>query len=402
MKRRRIAGIVLAVYLGLTFGVLASPPNPKIITTSNPFLNLTRPADDPRWAPAFSAWDLRDDDAQVTKAVALFAAIAKAQPDKLAPQLWLARSTYLLGMRRGGADRSARMTHAAAAADRALKLEPGNETARYWRWAAMMFFEDYTAQDFAEIREFGKRYEKTRELPVPADDPRWAEAISRWDRRLSRDESMKAVALFEQLEKKYPKRLEPKLWLMRSHYWLHYIEPTDEAKARRLMIAVEWGRKAIAMEPRNPPANYFTAAALGQYGLCTNFMNIVRYAYEITGKLIVVMEEDPQYFYGGVSQYFSLAIAKAGTVVTKMLGMFGYSELLVSKGAQFAVNYEPRYLRNYYSLGEMYLSQGKPDEAKKMWMTVLHSDPAALKNMEPENRVAQETVRKLMSERFPK
>jgi len=397
--------ILVAALLALP--VLAGPTSspaagPRQITTSNPFLNLPAPTDDPRWGQAFAAWDRRDDTDQALRAVALFEALARDQPGRLEPQLWLARSYYLMGIRGRGDSQLAYLKKGTAAADRALKIDPSSDAARCWRYCSMLFYYDFTEKDYAEMRAMGKKYENLRELPVPADDPIWAKAIGHWDLRLSRKETFIAIALFEELNRKYPGRLEPRLWLCRTYYWLHYIEPTDEAKAAALMTAVEWGKKAQQQEPRNPAANYFIAAGLGQYGLVTNFTNIVRYAPEITRRLMLVMEEDPQYLHGGVSQYFGLAMAKAGSVVSRMLGMVGYSEEMLVRSVSFDIHFEPRYLRNYYSMGEFYLSRGKRDEAKKMWETALAADPAALKNMEPENRVTQELIRRLMKKEFGK
>ncbi|HUT55780.1 MAG TPA: hypothetical protein VM658_20485 [bacterium] len=373
---------------------------PRTLTTTNPFLNLPCPADDPRWAEAFAHWDQRGDTEEVAKSLVLFEALTQAHPGEVEAWLWLGRARYLLGVRLRGDEQVAMMKKAAAAMDQALKLDPGNGYARYWRWSAMIFYHEFTDQDFAQIRAFGQKYEDLRELTVPDDDPMWPEAVKHWDARSRYEEGKTAIALFEKLERKYPRRIEPKLWLLRANYWMHYVEPTKEGKAKWCLKAMEWGRKAIAMEPRNPAANYLTAASLGMYSTHTGFYNMVRYAYEITQLLTVVMEEDPNYFYGGVSQYLALAIARAGSLVGKTLSLVGFSQELIIKNTTFACNYEPRYLRNFLALGEMYLVLGQKDLARKNLEIVIAGDPDALKNMEPENRVAQDLARELMAKNF--
>jgi hypothetical protein len=385
----------------LAGGTPARAACPRTITTTNPFLNLPCPSDDPRWGQAFAHWDQRADTEEVAKALTLFEALTQDHPDQVESWLWLGRARYLLGVRLRGEEQVAMMKKAAAAMDRALALDPANGYARYWRWSAMIFYHDFTDQDFAEIRAFGKKYEDLRELPVPDDDPTWAEAVKHWDARYRYEEGKKAIALFAKLEKKYPDRIEPKLWLLRANYWMHYLEPTEEGKADWCLKAVEWGRKAMALEPKNPAANYLTAASLGQYSTHTGFYNMVRYAYEITQRLTVVMEEDPNYFYGGVSQYLALAIARAGGLVGKTVGLIGFSQDLIVRNTTFACHFEPRYLRNFLALGEMYLTQGQKDLAKKNLEIVIAGDPAALKNMEPENRVAQDLAREMMAKNFP-
>lgn len=398
---KRFAAAMLATALVVVGGTRAAgAAGARPLTTTNPFLNLPCPDDDPRWAQAYAHWDLRADTAEAVQAEALFEALARDKPDKVEVWLWLGRSRYLLGIRLRNEEQVAMMKRASEALDRALKLDPGNGFARYWRWSAMIFFHEFTDKDFAEIHAFGRKYENLRELTVPDDDPMWQEAIKHWDARSKYEEGKKAIAIFIKLEKKFPDRIEPKLWLLRSNYWMHYVEPTEEGKADWCMKAVEWGRKAIAMEPRNPAADYLTAASLGMYGTHTGFYNMVRYAYEITQLLTVVMEEDPNYFYGGVSQYFALAIARAGSLVGKSLSLVGFSQDLIVKNTTFACNYEPRYLRNFLALGEMYLALGKKDEARKNLEIVINADPSALKNMEPENRVAQDLAREMMARNF--
>jgi hypothetical protein len=232
---------------------------------------------------------------------------------------------------------------------------------------------------------------------------RWgASARATGDARRRREAGLAAIALFAELERKRPERIEPKLWLLRSNYWMHYIEPKEEDKAKWCQSAAAWGEKALVMEPRNPAANYLTAASLGMYGSHTSFLNYVRYAPEITAKLMVVMEEDPNYFYGGVSQYFCLAMARGGTLVEKSLSLVGYPLEMVEKNTVFAANYEPRYLRNHLALAELHLVRGNKDLARQYLEKVLAGDPAALPNMMPENRVAQDLAREMLAQHFTK
>ena len=390
----------LVILIGYVFILPAYAAYPQTVTTTTPFVNIPRPKDDPRWAQAFGHWDKRGSAKEVQAAITLFESLAKDHPDQVEARLWVARSYYMRGMRLRGDEQKAWMKKTVAAADRVLELDPGNEFARYWRYCSQLLYHEFTPEDFAEIRKFGAKYKDLRELPVPGDDLLWANAIKHWDRRINREDALKAIAVFESLEKKYPDRIEPKLWLLRSNYYMHYIEPESEGKAKWCKIAADWGDKALAIEPRNPAANYLKAASLGQYGTHTSFVNMARYSLEITNRLMLVMEEDPNYFYGGVSQYFALAIARAGTLVARMLGLMGFTEELIMRSTQFAANYEPRYLRNHYALGEMYITLGQMDEAKKALEKVVNADPSELENMEAENIVAQDLAKKLLKEKF--
>jgi tetratricopeptide (TPR) repeat protein len=388
------------LFSGPASGSRAQAGCPDKVTSTNPFVNLPCPTDDPGWAKAFSLWDRRADDDELMAAVRIFESLAKDKPDSLEARLWLTRSYYLVAVRERGPKKEEWARKAEAEADRALKLEEGNEFALHWRWCAIILYRQFSEAEFDEIRAFGEKYGHLWELPVPEDDPLWAKAIIHWDARYQYDEGLKAIALFEELEKRYPDRIEPKLWLLRSNYWMHYIEPAEDGKARWCKIAVDWGRKALDMEPRNPAVNYLIAGALGQYGSHTSFLNYVRYSLEIAQRLTITMEEDPNFYYGGISQYLALAIARAGALVEKTLGVVGFDMDLILRSTIFASKKEPRYLRNFYALGELYIKQGRMDEARDMLETVINSDPSALWQMEPENRVAQKLAKELLDEHF--
>jgi len=399
--------LVLTTTLAIAAVVLVGPPAlakyPQTITTSTPFVNLPRPADDPRWAQAFSHWDKRAATEEVMAAIKIFEAIAKDKPNQLESQLWLLRSYMLAGMRnRAMNDRMGYLNKALAAGDKALAIEPGNGFVVYWRYCAIGLMRDLTKEEYAELKTFGARYRDLRELPVPDDDPLWAEAITHWDARIKREEGLAAIKIFETLEKKFPRRVEPKMWLARSNYYMNFLETTKEGKAKWGLAAAEWGRKAIEIEPRNAGANFWTAAGLGRYANNTGVVNMVRYSLEIARCLLVVTEEDPNYYYGGFSNYFASAIARAGALVGKTAEIIGFPPETIERMTVFGSNYEPNYFGNFHSLAEMYIKLGRMDEAKKCLETIINSDPAALKMQEPENRVYQESAKKLIKEHFSK
>ncbi len=385
----------------IALSLSAKAKYPQTITTSTPFINLPRPSDDPRWATAFSHWDQREDAESALAAVGLFEAIARDAPDRLESQLWLCRSYFMAGLKDQDQERrQAYMSKAVDAGDRALALDPGNGFATYWRFYALAFTRDLTVAEYQELRAFGAKMRNVREMPVPDDDPLWAEAMRHWDARGQKGEGLATIEVLKKLERKHPERIEPKMWLCRAYYWTHYTETTDEGMARQAWKAVEWGRKALAIEPRNPAAAFFTATGLGIYGSKTSVVNIVRYSMEMASALAVVVEEDPNYYYGGFSNYFASAIARTGELVAKMSGVTGYPLERIERLTVFGSNYEPNYLRNFLSLGEMYVTLGRMDEAKKALETVVNADPTVLKLQEPENRKVQEMARKILKESF--
>ncbi len=386
--------------------LVALPPStlradyPQTITTSSPFVNLPRPSDDPRWDKAFAKWDQRAETENVKSALDLFESIAGDNPESATAWLWTGRAAHMMGMRSSGDQRDKWFNKSVSACERSLELDPRNRFAAYWRYCAIVLLRELTDKEYQTLRKLGKKYAHLRELPVPEDDPLWDKAMSHWDKRLDRKELEESIEIFHKLKKKHPGRIEPVMWLCRGYYWMHYHADTEKSKAQWSWKSAEWGRKAVDLEPRNPAANYWAAAGIGQY--CTNsgYLAMARYALEMGTKLKVVGEEDPNYYYGGLSQYFALAIARGGKLVAKTAEILGFTEDQVLRLSLLAREYEPRYLRNIYALGELYVYQGKMDKAKKMLEETLNADPAALPHFEPDNRMARKLARELMDEHF--
>ncbi len=389
---------LLASLLTGAFPVAAAGAYPQTITTTNPFVNLPRPSDDPRWQEAFSHWDNRDQDEEVQAAVRIFEQLARDYPDRSESHLWLARSYYLTGMRLRGEDQVAMMKKAAASAARVLEIDPENLYAMYWRMCALSFYHDLSEEDLNIVKKVRAAFKGIRELPVPTDDPLWAAAIAHWDARMQREEALQAIEVFKELEKKHPRRIEPKLWLLRSHFWMAYLETAEEDKARWCMLAYEWGQKAIKIEPRNPMANYLTAVSIGMYCSYTSTSAAVYYSYGNYKRLMVVLEEEPTCYYCGTSAFLAASIPRNSAVLSKMLELVGFHQELVIRMASFAVVFAPDCLMNHYALGEMYIFLGQRDKGKASLKRAINSDPTILKNMEPENRMAQEMARKLLDE----
>jgi|GEM_PF-1592263 len=407
------SAIVISIYAIAGISTAAYADYSESITTTSPYVNLPRLKDDPRWTEALSHWDKRADTEELMAALEIFESLAKDHPDQLETHLWLTRSYHLVAMRH----RKKRDFYAKkgiAAGKRALAMDPGNIYARFWHSTSVVLLREPTDAEYKQMREFNARFRHLRELPVPADDPLWTRAMKLWDQRLTQkdienieaglagrkklsDENLKfiqakaiaIIEIFEKLEKKYPDRIEPKLWLLRANYWMSQVNVNPKIRSKWGKAAADWGVKALEMEPQNPAANLFTASSLGEYGIGTSFAVIVRYSRRIGREILLLSEENPNYMYGGFSRFFGAAISIVGKLVFKVAEFLGFPQALIERLTSFSVKTHPDYLQNYYMLGLMYKNLGRKDEAKKMFETLLDADPTILKYQEPENRMIQ-------------
>ncbi len=371
---------------------------PQTMTTTSPHVNLPRPDDDPRWAKAFAHWDKREETEEVEAALSILEEIAKNKPDSFEAQLWLCRVYYFMAVRKLGDKYFAEK--GVSAGDAALKIKPGDYAATLWRFASLLLSRDLTEEEYKEVEALGAKYRSIRPLPEPDDDPLWPEAIKKYDARLDRKQGLAAVEDFKKLDAKYPGRIEPKLYLSWSYYYLGLSEPDKKKKAEFFETGADWARKAIKVEPRNPAANYFYIATLGSYVEVKGTLAMVRHSMELAEALILVCEEQPTYMYGGFSRFLAASLAEAGELSFRVAKMLGFSKELIIRLTVYSTKQEPGYFDNHFRLAQMYITLGREEEAKKALEFVINGDPADLKYYEPENRMIQKMARKLYDENF--
>jgi tetratricopeptide (TPR) repeat protein len=372
---------------------------PQIMTYVYPWVNMPRPTDDPRWAKAFEHWDKREDTDEVMAAIAIIMEIARDNPESFEAQLWLSRVNFLMGMRKLKV-RESYCKKAIAAGEKALKIKPGDDSAMVWLYSSIVLIRDLTEEEYLEVQAMGLKYRPVRPVPVPDDDPLWAEAVKKYDARMDHKQALAAIEDFKKLDAKSPDRIEAKLFLSWSYYYLGLVEPDKEGKIELFKTGAEWGRLALSFEPRNPAANYALAATLGLYCENAGMIAMVRHSFELGKAVLIVVEEDPVCMYVGFSRYLAASLSMAGELAFKVAGMLGFPEGLIVRVSVFSTKLEPAYFDNNYRLASMYITLEKMDEAKEALEYVIKTDPATLKFYEPENRVIKKQAQELYDKHF--
>lgn len=399
MKAQHYAAMVI-IFLAVTGIAGASlAAYPQTMTTASTWVNLPRPADDPRWATAFSHWDKRKDTDEVEAALAIIEEIARDQPDNFECQLWICRMNYFMAMRKLR-KRDEHCKRSIEAGARALEIKPDDDSAILWGYSSILLVRNYTEAELDKISVLALKVRQFRILAVRDDDPLWAEAIKKFDAREDRDQALAAIEVFKKIDAKHPEQIEAKIFLARTYYWLGLSGEGMMEKANWHLTGSEWARKAMDIEPRCPSANYLLSASLGSYADLMGPAIMLRHSIEITKALIVTVEEDPTFMYCGFSRFLASALAVAGELSFKIAAMLGFPEDLIIRVTTFGSVLEPACLENHLSPALMFISLGRKDEAKAALETVINADPAVLKYYEPENRVAQKEAQELYDRLF--
>ncbi len=390
---------ILAVFIMTGIGSAALAAYPQTMTTTSPVVNLPRPSDDPRWAKAFEHWDKRADTDEVLAALALFEELAEDKPESFEARLWLCRVNYLLAMRERG-KRDHYCNKAIAAGDAALKIKPGNDTARVWRFSSIVLIRDLTEQEYLEVEALGLKYRPVRPLPVPDNDPLWAEAVKKYDERMDQGQALAAIEDFEKLDAKYPGRIEAKLFLSWSYFYLGLVETGRKERAELFRVGGEWASKALQLEPRNATACYAFAATQGSYTENAGMLAMIRYSIDLGRAIVMVVEEDPTCMYGGFSRFLAASLSTAGELAFRVAEMLGFPQDLIVRVTVYSTRQEPGYFDNHLRLAQMYIALKNMDGAKEALQTVINADPAELKYYEPENHIFKKQAQKLYDEQF--
>ncbi len=391
--------LTLVIAIGVIWALPALGAYPQTMASNSPWVNMPRPSDDPRWREAFSHWDKRADTDEVMDAVEIFKAIAKDKPDQMEPQIWLCRSYFVAALRnRSERDQYAKL--AEAAGKKALDIKPDDDNAKYWYAASIVLHREFTDAELQEVKDFGRSNRHIPPLPGYYD-PLFKEAAALWDKRIERANVPALIEVLKKIEAKKSGRVEPKIWLTAAYYAMRMHEEDDDANAAWQKKGIKSAEAALKIEPRNPAANYWAACCQGEYGVKTNVLNIARYALDIGKELQIIVEEDPQYMFGGFARYFAGAIGETGPLVAKIAEILGFPEELILRITAFAVDFEPDYLDNHNCLGAMLFELGKKEEAKKELLLVVNGDPTKLPGYEAENRYIQKEAQIFYEENFP-
>jgi len=258
-----------------------------------------------------------------------------------------------------------------------------------------------TEGEYQRFHEIALKYRHIRPLPVPETDPElWAEALKKWDARMDREQALAALEDFKKLEARHPDRIEPKIFIAHSYFWLGRLETTDEGMAEVTFKGVEPARMAVRIEPRNPAANYAVALTLGQYAGAKGMIALLRHGIEIARSLQVTIEENPTHFYGGFSSYIAMAVSEVGELAIKICSILGFPEDQVMRVTIYSTKLEPACFDNLLALAKMYLTLDRMDEAKETLDKIINGDPAVLEYYEPENRLDQKEAQEIYDQHF--
>jgi len=389
--------IILFLIPTITIILLWGYPAPAVENGPAPSPAPPERSDDPLWNEGLSFWNKREVIENVHRALAVFAELSRKYPGQVEPRLWLCRVAYFLGLAETDEKkRESSLEQSIEYCQQAREIEPENIYAIYWLGSAWSHFKEIDAI-LPQVQKLARAFPPGREIPVP-EGPEWNQVMDHWDRRADPARARRVIELLEKISGERPESFEVWAWLARAYYWLGENAETEDEQETLYFRGYELGLKAVERNPRNPGANYWTAANLGRYAQRGSIIRRVKYSKKMFERIVIVDQEEPHYYFGAIPRYLAFCLANAGALTRKVIAGYGYRPDNTLQTIRMSIALEPNYFGTRIALAELALSLGKPGIAREHLEYVLNTPPESLPLTEPENRLDQKKARKLLEE----
>jgi tetratricopeptide (TPR) repeat protein len=174
--------------------------------------------------------------------------------------------------------------------------------------------------------------------------------------------------------------------LARADYWLGGHAPGAERR-RFLEEGIDAGRKAAALEPKRPEGHFWMAASMGALAESYGLRQGIKYRGPIREALETVLRLDPAFQHGSAERAL-------GRWYFKVPRLFGGSHKESERHLRTSLKYLPTSTASHFFLAELYLDDGRKNEAHAELQQVL--DAPADPDWAPEDREFKEKASRLL------
>lgn len=221
---------------------------------------------------------------------------------------------------------------------------------------------------------------------IPRASQNVAEADALYADRANLASARRAAQLWSADLARDPNQFDAAWKLSRIDYWLG--RHASQAEGRQLFEqGIEAGRKASALEPSRPEGHFWTAANMGELAESYGMRQGIRYRTPIKQELETVLRIAPAYEAGSADRAL-------GRWYARVPRLFGGSRKQAEEHLRASLKYNPNSALSHLFLAELFLDDGRKDEARRELQAVIDAplDP----NWTPEDREYKEKARKTL------
>jgi tetratricopeptide (TPR) repeat protein len=161
----------------------------------------------------------------------------------------------------------------------------------------------------------------------------------------------------------HPRSFEAAWKLARDDYWLGG-HATEAERRRFYEQGIEAGRKAVAVEPDRPEGHFWIAANMGALAESFGLRQGIKYRKPIREELETVLRISPAFLQGSADRAL-------GRWYAKVPGLFGGSDKEAERHLRASLTYNPNSTATHFFLAELYLDNGRRNEARTELQKVL-------------------------------
>jgi tetratricopeptide (TPR) repeat protein len=169
-------------------------------------------------------------------------------------------------------------------------------------------------------------------------------------------------------------------------YWLGSNSPEAE---RRIWLerGMEAARQAIAAAPERPQGHFWLAATMGTLAESFGLRAGLKYRKPIKEELETVLRIDPGFMHGSADRAL-------GRWYDKVPRLFGGSAEKAEEHLHTSLKYDPQSTITHYFLAELYIDEGRKNDARAELQKVIDAPLSA--DYAPEDRNYKEKARQLL------
>lgn len=399
MQGRRLTNLIFLLIFVLVFSFLTPSTGAAGVWDIEPDI----PDYDPLWKEVDKLWNHSERDVDdINEIIIVINKLRKKYPDKKEVVLWTAWAYNQKALRGSSSERPGNLKIGVAYAQQAYNMTKDPRAFKILVSSVGAF------KDIDDLKKKHGKWIKAatplatgRALPEMSGFPEWKEAIKSWDCRLDIKRAHYAVDLLQKIADREKSNETAQTWACRGMYYLgqyYEFEGERDKSVSYYEKGADYGRKALKLNSKNVPANYWYFLTLGKSIEFKSLYVKIFNSKDMMDNILIFMYENPLYYYCSPMMVVADAIAQEAFIMSNIMDLIGFDIGQIITGLEMAEICYPDYFRITFCKARLMYNLDKEKEAKKILDDLLKRDPRVSKSHAAENHFTLKEVKAFLKE----
>ena len=213
------------------------------------------------------------------------------------------------------------------------------------------------------------------------------EADGIFDKRETAGKAKEAIKMYEDILAFDPNYADTYWKIARAYYWIGNQKSGDSDRLKAYKNGIHFAKLGIEKDADSVGCHFWLAVSYGKYGEVKGIMQSLQLIDPMKAELKTVIKLDDSYWDGG-------AYRVLGRLYFKLPGVKGGSNEKAIEHLNKAIKKGPKNLMNHRFLAEVYIDEGRKDEAKEILNKILEMPLRA--GDEPESKMEKKKAKELL------